>query len=103
MYKNVRQYEQMIRLVKQYHPNLLTETSIYLAKELENERLFNQAETYYVSVQEWKQAALMYKNADLWEEAYRVSRAHGGAVPAKQVAYHWAQTMPTSEEAVGLL
>lgn len=103
MWKGARQYEAMLRLVKQYHPNLLTETSVYLAKELEAERLWKQAETYYVSVGEWKQAALMYRNADLWEDAYRVSRAHGGALAAKQVAYHWAQTMTTPLEAVALL
>lgn len=103
MYKNARQFESMIQLVKQYHPNLLNETCLYLAKELESERLFKQAETYYVSVSEWKSAALMFKNASMWEDAYRVSRAHGGASAAKQVAFHWAQTMPKPEESVHLL
>ena len=103
MYKSVKQYEQMIRLVKQYHPQLLNETCIYLGKQLENDRLYKQAETYYVCAQEWKLAALMYSNGQMWEDAYRVSRAHGGTVAAKQVAFHWAQTMETPVEAVSLL
>ena len=45
----------------------------------------------------------MYKNGNKWEEAYRVARAYGGAVPAKQVAYLWAQSLPQIEESVKLL
>lgn len=103
MYKNNRQFELMIQLVKQYHPSLLNETCLYLAKELESQNLYKQAETYFISASDWKSAALMYKNATLWEDAYRVSRAHGGAVAAKQVAFHWAQTMATPADAVSLL
>jgi intraflagellar transport protein 172 len=32
MYKNVRQFEAMVRLVKQYHPDLLNDTHLHLAK-----------------------------------------------------------------------
>ena len=32
MYKTAKQYEPMIRLVKQYHPDLLTDTHLHLAK-----------------------------------------------------------------------
>ncbi|KAJ6223282.1 hypothetical protein RDWZM_001827 [Blomia tropicalis] len=103
MYKSNKMYDHMIRLVKQYHPQLLTETSIYLAKELEADRLYKQAETHYVSVGEWKQAARMYRDAEHWEDAYRVSRAHGGAVAAKQVAFHWSQTLANPSEAIKLL
>lgn len=45
----------------------------------------------------------MYKNADQWEEAYRVARAHGGATAAKQVAFLWAKSRNDPEEAVKLL
>ena len=45
----------------------------------------------------------MYKNADLWEEAYRVSRTHGGANASKNIAYQWAMSLNNPEAAVKLL
>jgi hypothetical protein len=56
-----------------------------------------------VAASEWKIAVQMYKNANQWEEAYRVSRAHGGVNAAKQVAYHWAISLKNPESAVKLL
>ena len=103
MYKNAKQYESMIKLVKQHHPTLVPETCVYLAKELENDKLYKQAENYFIMAEEWQQAVLMYKGAELWEDAYRVSRAHGGSLAAKQVAFAWSQTLPTPADAVAML
>lgn len=103
MYKSARQYDSMIRLVKQYHPDLLNDTHLHLAKELETDGLHAQAEGHFVAAGEWKNAVRMYKNANKWEDAYRVARSYGGAVPAKQVAFLWAKSLPDSESAVKLL
>lgn len=103
MYKNNREFESMIRLVRQYHPELLNETCIYLARELEADRFYKQAEQYYLMGSEWQQATLMYRNASLWEDAYRVARANGGSSAAKQVAFHWTQTISNAQESVTLL
>jgi intraflagellar transport protein 172 len=62
----------MMRLVAQYHPDLVPSTHLHLAKELENEGSYQQAENHYVQAQEWKNAVTMYRNAELWEDAYRV-------------------------------
>lgn len=70
---------------------------------MENEGSFHQAETHYVAASEWKTAVQMYKNADQWEEAYRVARAHGGTNAAKQVAYFWGTSLKNAEAAVKLL
>ena len=37
MYKKQRHYDQMMRLVRQYHPDLVQSTHIHLAQELEQE------------------------------------------------------------------
>ena len=37
MYKKQRHYDQMMRLVQQYHPDLVQSTHIHLAQELEQE------------------------------------------------------------------
>ena len=33
----------------------------------------------------------MYRTQDMWEDAYRIAKAHGGSGPAKQVAIPWAK------------
>ncbi|XP_014675210.1 PREDICTED: intraflagellar transport protein 172 homolog [Priapulus caudatus] len=102
MYKKLQQYEHMLRLVKQFHPDLLHDTHIHLAKEMETQKQFRQAEHNYLEGKDWKSAVNMYRANDLWEDAYRVAKAQGGANAAKQVAYLWAK-MLGGDSAVKLL
>ncbi|CAG0924379.1 unnamed protein product, partial [Notodromas monacha] len=102
MYKNHHQFDQMMRLVSQYHPDLVATTHVHLAKELENEGTYQQAENHYVQAQEWKTAVSMYRNAELWEDAYRVAKNHGGPHAGKQVAFLWAKSLG-GDSAVKLL
>ena len=59
-------------------------------QELESEGQLRQAEHHFLEAKDWKGAVNMYRNHDMWEEAYRVSvfsqsvmalwRQSGGAV-----------------------
>ena len=102
MYKKQRHYDQMMRLVRQYHPDLVQSTHIHLAQELEQEGNHRAAEKHYVDAGDWKTAVHMYRGVDLWEDAYRVAQTHGGPNAAKQVAFLWAKTLG-GESAVKLL
>ena len=102
MYKKQRMYGDMIRLVKTHHENLLTDTHLHLAKELEGENNFRQAEHHYVEAGDWKGAVNMYRAQDMWDEAYRVAKAQGGPTAAKPVAYLWAKNLG-GDSAVKLL
>lgn len=102
MYKKNKMYGDTIRLVAKYHKDLLLETHIHLAKELEVEGRFQEAEYHYIEGQDWKSAVNMYGNTGMWEEAYRVSKSHGPANAHKQVAYLWAKNLG-GEAAVKLL
>lgn len=102
MYKKNKMYDDMIRLVAKYHKDLLTDTHLHLAKELEGETRFQEAEYHYLEAKEWKAAVNMYRVNDMWDEAYRVAKAHGGANAHKQVAYLWAKSLG-GEAAVKLL
>ena len=73
MYKKQRMYGDMVRLVKTYHKDLLTDTHLHLAKELEAEGNLRQAEHHFVEAGDWKAAVNMYRGQDTWDEAYRVS------------------------------
>ncbi|EGF80053.1 hypothetical protein BATDEDRAFT_11418, partial [Batrachochytrium dendrobatidis JAM81] len=102
MYKNHKQYDQMIRLVTVYHKDLLSETHVYLGKTLETEGAYRQAEHHYIEGKEWKAAINMYCANNAYEDAYRVGNTYGGANSAKQVAYLWARSLG-GESAVKLL
>uniref|UniRef100_A0A7N8X0V8 Intraflagellar transport 172 n=1 Tax=Mastacembelus armatus TaxID=205130 RepID=A0A7N8X0V8_9TELE len=102
MYKKNRLFDDVIRLVAKYHPDLLTETHLHLAKELEAESRLSEAEYHFMEAGEWKAAVHMYRVNDMWEDAHRVAKTHGGAGAQKQVAYLWARSLG-GEAAVKLL
>ncbi|KAJ3253804.1 hypothetical protein HK103_005291 [Boothiomyces macroporosus] len=102
MYKNHQSYDNMIRLVTQYHKDLLTETHLYLGKTLESEGNLKQAEHHFIEANDFKSAINMYCSNNMFEEAYRVGKTHGGPNSAKQVAYLWARSLG-GEAAVKLL
>ncbi|CAH0547356.1 unnamed protein product [Brassicogethes aeneus] len=102
MYKRIEQYDNMVRLVEKYHPNLLQTTHLHLGQQLESQGKYRAAEIHYLAVGEWKAAMNMYRTLSMWEEAYRVAKQNGGQVAANQVAFLWAKTLPI-DSAIKLL
>ena len=93
MYKTIKQYDNMVRLVTRYRKELLKETYVHLGKQLEKENSLKRAEYYYVEGGNWSQAMEMYKSKDLWEDAIRVARTHGTTKDVSDLAKAWGQTM----------
>ena len=54
MYKKNRKYDQMIRLVSSYRKDLLNETHLHLAQQLESDLNFKEAEKHYLEAKDWK-------------------------------------------------
>ncbi|VDM16004.1 unnamed protein product [Hydatigera taeniaeformis] len=103
MYKNQRQYREMARIVRTHKPELLEQTLIRIAQELECEGNLRQAEQYYMEAGEWKSVVNMYRTRDLWEEAFRVAgECRQQPELRKQVAFLWAKHLG-SDSAVRLL
>ncbi|XP_064911402.1 intraflagellar transport protein 172 homolog isoform X1 [Columba livia] len=102
MYKQYKMYDEMVSLVTKYRKELLGDTHQHLAKTLEAEGCLQEAEYHYLEAKDWKAAVNMYRVNDMWEDAYRVAKAHGGANSYKQVAYMWAKSLG-GEAAVKLL
>ena len=102
MYKKAKKYDDMIRLVAQYHAPLLGKTHLTLAQHLEKEGNFKHAEQHYVQAKAepvqgeegaqegWKMAVNMYRTAKLWEDAIRVAKLHGGTGASRNVVIAWA-------------
>ncbi|GLD95237.1 hypothetical protein PINS_up003881 [Pythium insidiosum] len=93
MYKNQKNYEQMIRLVTKYRKDLLKDTHLYLAQQLEHEGNYKQAEHHFTEAGEWQAAVNMFRSNDMWDEAIRVAKFHGGINASKRVAYAWAMDL----------
>ncbi|KAH0622981.1 hypothetical protein JD844_025935 [Phrynosoma platyrhinos] len=102
MYKKYKKYEEMLRLLARYHKDLLGDTHLHLGKELEAEGRLQEAEYHYLEAKDWKAAVNMFRVNNMWDEAYRVAKAHGGANSHKHVAFLWAKSLG-GEAAVKLL
>ena len=85
MYKKNRRYDDMIRLVTEFRPDLLKDTHQFLAQNLEVEGALKEAEHHYVEAQEWHSAVNMYRSSEMWDDAIRVAKFYGGINACKRV------------------
>ena len=97
MYKKARKFDQMLRLVSQYRKELLKDTNLHLAQQLEMEGSLREAETYYCEAGEWQSAVNMWRANDSWDEAIRIAKFHGGIQASQRVAYAWALSIGGAE------
>ena len=97
MYKKARKFDQMLRLVSQYRKELLKDTNLHLAQQLEMEGSLREAETYYCEAGEWQSAVNMWRANDSWDEAIRIAKFHGGVQASQRVAYAWALSIGGAE------
>lgn len=45
------------------------------------------AEEHYLRAGDWKGAVNMYRNAEIWNDAYRIAKQEGGDTAQKQVKH----------------
>lgn len=102
MYKNVKHYNDMIRLVKQYRKEYLGESYLKVAELLEAEGNLRQAEHFLLEANKVSAAINMYRKVGKWEDCYRVAKSHGSPDGASKVAVLWAHQLG-GDSAVKLL
>lgn len=93
MYKKAHKFDDMIRLVTTYHKDLLAETHLHLAQQLEAEGNYKEAEKHYNDGGDWHSSVNMYRAIDQWQEALRVAKQFGGQQASTQVACVWARSV----------
>lgn len=54
MYKRNDHYDNMVRLVQRFHPDLLETTHIHLGQKLEQQQKYKMAETHYLAASKFK-------------------------------------------------
>jgi len=85
MYKKARDFPNMIRLVSAYRPELVGKTHLNLAEQFKKEKNFKLSEQHYISGKDWQKAVTMYSDNNMWEDAVRVAKVHGGPAASKRV------------------
>jgi len=93
MYKKAKRLDDMIRLVKRFHPEHVEQTHMHLAAELAQDEKFREAEKHYVLANSAVRAIQMYSQRDMWDDAYRVAKSKGTQKDATRVAYLWARSL----------
>ncbi|CAI4221536.1 unnamed protein product [Auanema sp. JU1783] len=102
MYRKANRHDDMIRLVEKYHNEHLLETHKRLGMEFEESGDMKAAEEEYLKAGDWKAAITMYRENEMWADAYRLAKSDGGEQTQKQIAFLWAKSLG-GEAAVKLL
>ena len=98
MYKSIKQYDNMIRLVSQYRKDYLKQTHIMIANLLEKDNNLKQAENHYIQAGEWKKCVSMYRNVNMWEDCLRVAKGNGTKAEINELAKGWVTTLPKDQQ-----
>ncbi|PIO75437.1 tetratricopeptide repeat protein [Teladorsagia circumcincta] len=93
MYKNAERNDDVIRLVEKYHGEHLQDTHKRLGMEHEERGDLRSAEEEYLKAGDIKAAINMYREKEMWTDAYRLARSEGGEQEQKQVALLWAKSL----------
>lgn len=90
MYKDHCQYDAMLRVVMNHRGEAVAETHHFLAQLIESEGNLHRAAHHYCEAGEWLSAVNMFRVSDMWRDAMRIAKLHGGITASKRVAYAWA-------------
>lgn len=85
MYRKVRSFDPMIKLVQMYRKESLTTVHVMVAQTLESDGNYKEAEHHFVEAKDWKSAVQMYRNQAMWDDALRVAKVFGGVAASRQV------------------
>lgn len=85
MYRKVRMFDPMIKLVQMYRKDSLATVHVMVAQTLESDGNFKDAEHHFVEAKDWKSAVQMYRNQGAWDDALRVAKVFGGVAASRQV------------------
>ena len=97
-YKNLKQYDNMIRLVSIHRKEFLKKTHKMIASYLENDKNYRLAEEHYLLAGEWRTCAGMYRSVNMWEDCLRVAKANGNKAEINELARGWVNSLPKEQQ-----
>eukprot|EP00916_Digyalum_oweni_P007652 GHVL01012886.1.p1 GENE.GHVL01012886.1~~GHVL01012886.1.p1 ORF type:complete len:1133 (-),score=240.96 GHVL01012886.1:417-3815(-) len=93
MYKKREQWDEVVRLVTKFKPEMLQETQKHIAERMEMKGNLITAEHFYIAAKSWPAAVSMYRQAEKWGDAKRVAKQHGGQSAFQKVVLAHAQAI----------
>ena len=98
MYKKLKQYDNMIRLVSIHRKEFLKRTHQMIASYLESDKNYRLAEEHYILAGEWKTCCGMYRSVNMFEDCLRVAKANGSKAEVNELARTWVNTLPKEQQ-----
>ena len=98
MYKNLKQYDNMIRLVSIHRKEFLKKTHKMIASYLEADKNYRLAEEHYLLAGDWKTCVGMYRSVNMWEDCLRVAKANGNKAEINELARGWVNSLPKEQQ-----
>ena len=98
MYKKLKQYDNMIRLVSIHRKEFLKRTHQMIASYLESDKNYRLAEEHYILAGEWKTCCGMYRSVNMFEDCLRVAKANGNKAEVNELARGWVSTLPKEQQ-----
>lgn len=86
MYKRNKMYDEAVRVIVTARPEEAKKAHADVARLLEKEQKFKDAERHYVEGRAYSEAVRMYKERGMWDDALRVARTGGGQKAANEIA-----------------
>ena len=98
MYKKLKQYDNMIRLVSIHRKEFLKRTHQMIASYLESDKNYKLAEEHYILAGEWKTCVGMYRSVNMFEDCLRVAKANGNKAEVNELARGWVNNLPKEQQ-----
>ncbi|CAL2048973.1 unnamed protein product [Caenorhabditis brenneri] len=93
MYDRVGRDEDVLRLVEKYHGDHLQETRKRLATQYEERGDLKAAEEEFLKAGDFRAAVNMYRENEMWSDAFRIAKNEGGENMEKQILFMWAKSI----------
>jgi len=103
MYKSIKQYDNMIRLVSKYRPDYLKSTHQMVATLLEQDKNLKGAEKHYILSGNWKGCVELYRSHNMLDEALRVAKSNGNKNEVNELAKKWVANLSKEDQIKTLL
>ena len=98
MYKKLKQYDNMIRLVSIHRKEFLKRTHQMIASYLESDKNYKLAEEHYILAGDWKTCCGMYRSVNMFEDCLRVAKANGSKAEVNELARGWVNSLPKEQQ-----
>lgn len=97
MYKNLQNWDKMLRLFSLYRPENMKNAHYLIAKKLQEEGNLQKAEKHYIEAGKWTVAVDMYEGREMYEDCVRILKNYASDRDTVERAKKWDGKISESE------